>query len=306
MDRYEKGKELGRGTFGTVYSATRKEDGVIVAIKRVHDGDGTSGVNFTALREIKVLRDSKHPNVIGLLDVFAAKEKVFLVFELMKLDLAKVISDTRFPLTTAYIKSYAEMALQGLQYLHERWIAHRDMKPHNLLINEEGVLKIGDLGMSRSWGCEGEILSPQVVTRWYRSPELLFGAKLYDGFGVDVWAMACIICEMFNRAALFQGTSDIDQLSRIFAQLGTPTDDSWPGRQHLPGYLEYEPSPCLPLKGAVPSAPPSCLKMMDGMLMLCPNKRSTVKSVLEHEFWTEKPKKIDHSKLIPKALMKGD
>lgn len=195
------------GTFGKVVSAKRKADGVEVAIKCVVDDTGGNGAHFTALREIKVLRDVRHANIVALLDVFARSQKLFLVYELCPTDLWKIIQDKRYPLTAGYIKRYMWMALQGLQYLHTRWISHRDLKPNNLLVNARGELKIGDLGMSREWGHEGEVLSPQVVTRWYRAPELLFGARLYDGAAIDVWAMACILVEMYNRAPLLPGSS---------------------------------------------------------------------------------------------------
>jgi serine/threonine protein kinase len=147
MDQYEKGKELGRGTFGAVYAARRKSDGLEVihrftavkskgfnfvslkvAIKRVHTAIGSDGVDFTALREILALTQCDCDNVLRLIDVFASKDKILLVMEQMALDLHKVITNKLFPLSLGYVKGYAVQMWRGLEHLHARWIAHRDIK----------------------------------------------------------------------------------------------------------------------------------------------------------------------------------
>ena len=307
MDRaqlYEKGREIGRGTFGAVYAARCKADGRAVAIKRVHGGVGTEGVDFTALREIKVLGDAEHENVLALLDVFATKGKIFLVMELMDTDLYKLIQDKRCPMQLSHVKQYLHQAIAGMHYLHERFTAHRDLKPANLLVNREGVLKVADLGMSRVWGFRGEMLSPQVVTRQYRAPELLFGAPLYDANAIDVWALACIAIELFNRAIFFAGSSDIDQLSRIFAVLGVPTDETWPHRQQLPDFVEFESDPAglAPLATHVPTAPPTCVHLLESMLAMDPKKRMPLAKVLKSPFWSDM---CPREKLIPAAIFKS-
>jgi cyclin-dependent kinase 7 len=307
MDRaqlYEKGREIGRGTYGAVYAARRKDDNVQVAIKRVHGGIGTEGVDFTALREIKVLGDAKHENVLGLLDVFATKGKIFLVMELMDTDLYELIQDKRCPMQLSHIKQYLHQAISGVANLHERFVAHRDLKPANLLVNRQGVVKVADLGMSRAWGFRGEMLSPQVVTRQYRAPELLFGAPLYDANAVDVWAMACIALELFNRTIFFPGSSDIDQLSRIFAVLGVPNDESWPHRQQLPDFVEFESDPAgvAPLATHVPTAPPTCVHLLESMLVFDPKLRMPLVEVLKSPFWSEM---CPREKLIPDAILKS-
>ncbi len=128
MERYEKGKELGRGAFGAVYAARRKEDGLEVAIKRVHAGLGSDGVDFTALREIAALSQCDSEHVVRLVDVFAGKDKLFVVMELLVCDLHRVITNKAFPLTAGHAKAYAAQLLAGLAHLHARWIAHRDLK----------------------------------------------------------------------------------------------------------------------------------------------------------------------------------
>jgi serine/threonine protein kinase len=128
MEKYEKGKELGRGTFGAVYAARRKHDGLQVAIKRVHAGLGSDGVDFTALREIAAMSRCDSEHVVRLVDVFAGKDKIFVVMELLALDLHRVISNRAFPLTLGHAKAYAAQMLAGLAHLHARWVAHRDVK----------------------------------------------------------------------------------------------------------------------------------------------------------------------------------
>lgn len=150
--------------------------------------EARDGINRTALREIKLLHELQHENVIGLLDVFGYKSNVSLVFDFMDTDLEVIIKDIKgIPvLTLANIKAYMIMTLRGLEYLHLNWILHRDLKPNNLLVNSNGVLKIGDFGLARFFGSPNRTYTHQVVTRWYRSPELLFGARQYST-GVDMW-----------------------------------------------------------------------------------------------------------------------
>lgn len=163
----------------------------IVAVKKIKIGsreEARDGINRTALREIKLLHELQHENVIGLLDVFGYKSNVSLVFDFMDTDLEVIIKDIKgIPvLTLANIKAYMIMTLRGLEYLHLNWILHRDLKPNNLLVNSNGVLKIGDFGLARFFGSPNRTYTHQVVTRWYRSPELLFGARQYST-GVDMW-----------------------------------------------------------------------------------------------------------------------
>lgn len=161
----------------------------IVAVKKIKIGsreEARDGINRTALREIKLLHELQHDNVIGLLDVFGHKSNVSLVFDFMDTDLEVVIKDQKIVLAPADIKAYTIMTLKGLEYLHINWILHRDLKPNNLLVNSNGILKIGDFGLAKFFGSPNRINTHQVVTRWYRPPELLFGARQY-GTGVDVW-----------------------------------------------------------------------------------------------------------------------
>ncbi|WAQ99014.1 CDK7-like protein, partial [Mya arenaria] len=188
--------------FATVYKARDVVKDQIVAVKKIKLGtrqEAADGINRTALREIKLLQELHHPHIIGLLDVFGQKSNVSLVFDFMETDLEVIIKDSSLILTLAHIKSYILQTLKGLEYLHANWILHRDMKPNNLLINKDGVLKLGDFGLAKFFGSPNRVYTHQVVTRWYRCPELLFGARNY-GTGVDMWAVGCILAELLLRA----------------------------------------------------------------------------------------------------------
>jgi cyclin-dependent kinase 7 len=175
-------------------------------------------------------------------------------------------------------------------------------QPSNLLLAADGTLKLADLGMSRAWGLEGELLSPQVVTRQYRAPELLFGAPLYDAAAVDIWAAGCVVAELCTREMLFPGVSDIDQLARIFAVLGTPDDVSWPHRQLLPDFLEFEPRAAPPLGSSLPSVPPVLVGLLAQMLQLHAPRRPTAEALLAHDVWRQEPL-VPRAQLLPPGLL---
>ena len=186
--RYIKGATLGEGTFGVVTKAedtlTRKH----VAIKKIRMGKFREGINFTAIREIKLLQELKHPHVIELVDCFPHKRNLNLVFECCESDLEAVIKDKFLPLGTPEIKSYMQMTLKAVAYCHASWVLHRDLKPNNLLIAPNGALKLADFGLARVFGSPNRKFTHQVFARWYRAPELLLGSKAY-GPGVDIWAV---------------------------------------------------------------------------------------------------------------------
>lgn len=161
------------------------------------------------------------------------------------------------------------------------------------------------MGTAREWGHEGELMSPQVVTRWYRAPELLYGALLYDGRAVDIWAMACIMLEMYNRAPLFPGSSDIDQLGRIFAVCGTPNATSWPDCDGLPDYLAFEGSEPQSLASVCPKASPNAIALISSILQLDPRRRMPLSAVLGDTtpYWKEAPSRVPCSELLPMSLL---
>ncbi|CAG2163575.1 unnamed protein product [Oppiella nova] len=289
--RYEKIEFLGEGQFATVYKARDIQTDAIVAVKKIKLGtraEAKDGINRTALREIKLLQELSHENVIGLLDVFGHRSNVSLVFDFMETDLEVIIKDTNIVLTPAHIKSYILMTLEGLEFLHLNWILHRDLKPNNLLIDGNGVLKIGDFGLAKAFGSPNRQYTHQVVTRWYRAPELLYGSRMY-GTGVDIWAVGCILAELLLRTPFLPGMSDLDQLSKIMTALGTPTKTSWPDVTELPDYVVFNYQPGTPLREIFIAVKDDLIDLLSLMLALNPLKRCTCGQGLQMPYFSNSP-----------------
>lgn len=290
--RYRKTEFLGEGQFATVFKAEDTEDDDrIVAVKKIKIGGKSEvrdGINRTALREIKLLQELSHPNIIGLRDVLGHKSNISLIFDFMDTDLEVIIRDPSILLTPGHIKAYSIMALQGMEYLHSNWILHRDLKPNNLLLDKNGVLKITDFGLAKAFGSPNRVLTHQVVTRWYRSPELLFGARLY-GTGVDLWAMGCIIAELLLRVPFLPGDTDLGQLTKIFEVCGTPSEDAWPGVTHLPDYVSFKEMPGIPFREIFSAATDDLLRLLTWCFVLDPSKRCTATQALKLPYFSNSP-----------------
>ena len=206
----------------------------------------------------------------------------------MESALEAVRKDRRLHLGPGDIKSYLRMVLLALECCHANWVLHRDMKPNNLLIGPDGTLKLADFGLARIFGSPDRRFTHQVFARWYRAPELLFGAKCYGG-GVDVWGVGCVMGELMARAPMFEGSSDIDQLGKIFAVLGTPNEACWPGVRALPDYVEYVPCVAPPLRTRFPAASDEAVSLLSGMLTYDPNQRLSATSALAHPYFSSGP-----------------
>ncbi|XP_051281586.1 cyclin-dependent kinase 20 isoform X3 [Dicentrarchus labrax] len=188
MEQYSILGRIGEGAHGIVFKAKHIETGETVALKKVALRRLEDGIPNQALREIKALQEIEdNQHVVKLKDVFPHGTGFVLVFDFMLSDLSEVIRNSERPLTPAQVKGYMMMLLKGVAFLHHNNIMHRDLKPANLLISSSGHLKIADFGLARLFSDQGERLySHQVATRWYRAPELLYGARKYDE-GVDLW-----------------------------------------------------------------------------------------------------------------------
>lgn len=303
-ERYLKREILGEGTYGVVFKAIDTKTGKTVAIKKIRLGKYKEGVNFTALREIKLLKELKDPNIIELIDAFPHKGNLHLVFEFMESDLEAVIRDRNAVLSPADVKSYLQMTLKGLAFCHKKWVLHRDMKPNNLLIGSDGQLKLADFGLARIFGSPDRKFTHQVFARWYRAPELLFGTKQY-GAGVDVWAAGCIFAELLLRRPFLQGSSDIDQLGKIFAAFGTPKPSQWHDMVYLPDYVEYQFVPAPPLRSLFPMASDDALDLLSKMFTYDPKARISAQQALEHRYFTTVPAPTKPA-LLPRPIRKGE
>jgi len=235
MDQFQKIEKIGEGTYGIVYKAKDKETGKLVALKKIRLETESEGVPSTAIREISVLKELDHPHVVRLYDVVHVEKKIYLVFEYLNQDLKKLLDSNGSGLDPKSTRSYLWQLLQGISYCHSHRVLHRDLKPQNLLVNLNGLLKLADFGLARAFGIPIRSYTHEVVTLWYKAPEVLLGTKFYTT-SVDIWSIGCIFAEMLKGRALFPGDSEIDQLFRIFRTMGTPDELAWPGVSQLPDY----------------------------------------------------------------------
>uniref|UniRef100_A0A8D3CY99 Cyclin-dependent kinase 14 n=1 Tax=Scophthalmus maximus TaxID=52904 RepID=A0A8D3CY99_SCOMX len=240
-DSYEKLEKLGEGSYATVYKGKSKVNGKLVALKviRLQEEEGTP---FTAIREASLLKGLKHSNIVLLHDIIHTKETLTLVFEYVHTDLCQYMDRHPGGLHPDNVKLFLFQLLRGLSYIHQRYILHRDLKPQNLLISDTGELKLADFGLARAKSIPSHTYSNEVVTLWYRPPDVLLGSTDYSTC-LDMWGVGCIFIEMIQGVAAFPGMKDIqDQLERIFLVLGTPSEDTWPSVSSLPHFKPAVPS----------------------------------------------------------------
>lgn len=236
MDRFTNLQKCGEGTYGQVYKAKDEISGDLIALKKIRLDAEDEGIPSTAIREISLLKQLQHPNIVRLYDVVLSENKLTLVFEFLDFDLKKYLDkygEKGCDVKTT--KSFLFQLLKGIEYCHKNNVLHRDLKPQNLLIDKKGKLKLADFGLARSFGIPVRSYTHEVVTLWYRSPEILFGARQYD-ISVDMWSVGCIFAEIASGRPLFPGRNDKDQVDKIFQVLGTPTLESWPQMADLPDF----------------------------------------------------------------------
>eukprot|EP00232_Nephroselmis_pyriformis_P019008 CAMPEP_0182893668 /NCGR_PEP_ID=MMETSP0034_2-20130328/24611_1 /TAXON_ID=156128 /ORGANISM="Nephroselmis pyriformis, Strain CCMP717" /LENGTH=297 /DNA_ID=CAMNT_0025027425 /DNA_START=223 /DNA_END=1116 /DNA_ORIENTATION=- len=289
MDKYEKVEKIGEGTYGVVYKAKDKITGESVALKKIRLEQEDEGVPSTAIREISLLKELQHCNIVSLKDVVNSEKKLYLVFEFIELDLKKYMDSLQSQVIPAdAVKSYMYQMLRGIAYCHSHRVLHRDLKPQNLLIDRGSTaLKLADFGLARAFGIPVRTYTHEVVTLWYRAPEILLGAKHYST-PVDMWSVGCIFAEMVNHRPLFPGDSEIDELFKIFRTLGTPNEERWPGVSNLPDYKTTFPSwNSKDLAAVVPALCPAGLDLLQKMLIYEPSKRISARTAIEHEYFND-------------------
>lgn len=232
---YQRIEKIGEGTYGVVYKAKDINTQKYVALKRIRLDSETEGVPSTAIREISLLKDLQHHSIVELFDVAVMDSSIFMIFEYLDMDLKKLLDKHKPSFTPKLVKSYMHQMLDAIAFCHMHRILHRDLKPQNLLVDRYGHLKLADFGLARSFNVPMRAYTHEVVTLWYRAPEILLGTKFYST-GVDIWSLGCIFAEMILKRPLFPGDSEIDQLYRIFRTRGTPDESSWPGVSQLSDY----------------------------------------------------------------------
>jgi len=286
MEKYTKIDKLGEGTYGIVYKAKNRETGEIVALKRIRLDSEDEGVPCTAIREISLLKELKHPNIVRLYDVIHTEKKLTLVFEYLDQDLKKYLDECGGVIPKQTIKSFLYQLLRGIAFCHEHRVLHRDLKPQNLLINRKGELKLADFGLARAFGIPVRSYSHEVVTLWYRAPDVLMGSRKYST-PIDVWSAGCIFAEMVTGRPLFPGTSASDQLLRIFKILGTPNDKTWPGILELPDYKpDFPVYPAQKLTSLIPNLDDEGHDLLAKMLQYDPTQRIGSTAALNHPYFS--------------------
>jgi len=237
IDTYTKLDKLGEGTYATVFKGKSRLTDALVALKEIRL-EHEEGAPCTAIREVSLLKDLKHANIVTLHDIVHTDKSLTLVFEYLERDLKQYMDDCGAILSMNNVKLFLYQMLRGLAYCHARRVLHRDLKPQNLLINERGELKLADFGLARAKSVPTKTYSNEVVTLWYRPPDVLLGSTEYST-PIDMWGVGCIFYEMASGRPLFPGSTVEDELHLIFKVLGTPTEDNWPGinrSEELAGY----------------------------------------------------------------------
>lgn len=279
---YKKIKSIGRGGYGKIYLIEDKSDQKQYALKKMYINKD-QGVDFTTIREIKILKNISHPNIIKIKKVFIEKNsKICIQMKYYKTDLSKIIDSKNLKLEKKEIKYIIKKITESLHHLHKNNILHRDIKPANILINSDGSIVLTDFGLSRA-KAKSKQMTKGVITRWYRPPEILFGATFYSE-KVDVWSLGCLFAELFMRKPLFRGETDIDQLSKIFGVCGNARNSNWKGCEDLPYFFKFEESLGVPIQGFIPNAEVEC-GIIEEMLCLDPRKRVELGEVLGREYF---------------------
>jgi len=300
VDAFERLNKIDEGTYGVVFKARDKETGEIAALKRVKMDEATDGFPLTALREVNILLSLDHPSIVNVNEVVVGSNMhfVFMVMEYAESDLKGIMdrmASTSTPkLTIPEVKSLMQQLFSGISYLHQNWIMHRDLKMTNILVTNNGDLKICDFGLARQFADPQGKYTQLVVTLWYRAPELLLGAKNY-GPAIDVWSLGCIFGELLGASPMFNGRTEIDQLQKIFKLLGTPSDKIWPEFSSLPNVknVTFAEQPYNKLRQKFQRDSTGLsekgFELLNRLLTYDPSKRFSCMEALSHPFFQEYP-----------------
>jgi len=307
VDVYEKKRQVGQGTYGSVFVAKDKQTAEIVALKRINTEQEENGFPITALREVKILKALNHPNIVNLKEIVTSKERgafpknVFMVFEYLEYDLTGVLETPEIRLTQDHVKSWSQQLLNGMHYMHTNKVLHRDLKASNLLVSRNGELKIADWGLARSYSSDTKRLTNKVITLWYRPPELLLGMMDYSS-KIDMWSAGCIIAEMFRRKGFLRGANEATQLDLIFQTCGHPTEEDWPDiRKRCRLWKRFEPKPgetrrpnrlAQALRDKLPHPKwmtDNAVQLLVKLMELNPDKRWSAVQALDAEYFFETP-----------------
>ncbi|GMM48421.1 cyclin-dependent serine/threonine protein kinase [Pichia kluyveri] len=333
IEKYDVLGYIAAGTYGKVYKAVGKQHAnlnQLYAIKKFKSDSKDNqvlhytGISQSAIREMSLCKEINHQNISTLKEIILENKSIYMVFEFAEYDLLQIIHYHSHPeikpINKSSLKSIMFQILQGLTFLHENWILHRDLKPANIMVTQNGVIKIGDLGLARRFNNQLQTLytgDKVVVTIWYRAPELLLGARHYTP-AVDLWAVGCILAELLSLRPLFKGEEtkmdnkkhmpfQENQLLKIMQILGTPTVNEWPTLNKYPEYHQLQRFTMFPsnLKawytnnGGVDE---DCLDFLSKLLIYDPNVRINSLNSMSHEWFKQDPLPV--SNIFANSTMK--
>lgn len=284
MNRYSIHKQLGDGTYGSVLLGTVLDTGEKVAIKKMKK-KYYSWDECLNLREVKSLRKLNHPNVVKLKEVIRENDMLYFVFEFMKENLYQMMKDRDKLLPESVIRNIMYQVLQGLSFMHKHGFFHRDLKPENLLCNGTELVKLADFGLARETRSRPPY-TDYVSTRWYRAPEVLLRSTNYSS-PIDMWAVGCIMAELYTLRPLFPGSSEIDEIFKICSVLGTPKKEDWEEGFRLAAAMNFRWPTCVAtnLKTLIPNASNEGIQIIRDMLSWNPHKRPTAQQCLRYTYF---------------------
>ncbi|KAI8796409.1 cyclin-dependent kinase 2 isoform X1 [Biomphalaria glabrata] len=289
MERYENLGLVGEGSYGMVLKCKHKETGQLVAIKKFLESEDDKIVQKIALREIKMLKQLRHDNLVNLIETFRKRKRLYLVFEFVDHTILDELEKCPNGLDENTCRRILWQVLKGTEFCHSHNIIHRDIKPENLLISKSGIVKICDFGFARTLAQPGEAYTDYVATRWYRAPELLVGDTKY-GRAVDIWAIGCLLSEMLTGEPLFPGDSDIDQLYHIircFGNLPSRHKEVFHRNPLFVGMRLPEVKEVAPFGKKYPRVSEEAVDVMKLCLQLDPDQRPTCTDLLKHNLFTK-------------------
>uniref|UniRef100_A0AC35GJK7 Protein kinase domain-containing protein n=1 Tax=Panagrolaimus sp. PS1159 TaxID=55785 RepID=A0AC35GJK7_9BILA len=283
-DRYRMTKKVGDGTFGEVSLAKKIDTGDIVAIKRMKK-KFYSWDEAMNLREVKSLKKLNHPNIIKLREVIRENDILYFVFEFMQENLYELMKDRDRYFPESVIRNIIYQILQGMTYMHKNGFFHRDMKPENIMCNGIELVKIADFGLAREIRSRPPF-TDYVSTRWYRAPEILLRSTNYNS-PIDLWALGCIMAELYMLRPLFPGTSELDQIFKILTIMGTPTQEEWSEGYRLAAAMNFRFQQCqgVPLDTIINTAGADAMKLMIDMMLWVPEKRPSAANCLKYKYF---------------------